>query len=267
VSQIDSYRSTMASGKHSDDTAITAPAATLDFQSGGPLSARRLLSVLAHDIRGPLTAIAVSSELLVDEVDDLDRGRIREMVTAIYSRTLWLQGLVENLLIAATIDEGHFKIQPQWVNIADILSELKVVVEPLLSARAQSLTIRRGIVPFDIWADGRRLSQALMNLILNASKYSPASTTVDVSLRLRDQHLRISIADRGPGLPHGTQERLFMPFLRAEEAISSGKEGQGLGLAIVKLIVDNHGGRVGAANRRHGGANFWIELPLQSVGR
>jgi two-component system sensor histidine kinase KdpD len=101
-----------------------------------------------------------------------------------------------------------------------------------------------------------------VNLIANASKYSAADTRISVRLTTQDGLVRVAVADRGPGLPQAGGARLFEPFYRGEEAATADPTGVGLGLAIVRAVVDAHGGKVGAANRRSGGANIWIELPV-----
>jgi two-component system sensor histidine kinase KdpD len=225
---------------------------------GGEVSA---LSAVAHDLRGPLTALATSSEILVEDFDALERGAIHGMVSSIHRRVIWLQGLVENLLCAASIGEGKFRVQPYAVSLLDTAAEVQAVVEPLLAKRQQRLRVRaRGPVPPAL-ADERRIGQALSNLILNASKFSDGGTDIDVTLRTRGDSIRVTVADRGCGIPPKLIKRLFEPFFRADTS-RTGREGLGLGLAIVHSVVLSHGGRVGARNRRGGGAEFWFELSI-----
>ncbi len=227
---------------------------------GGP----SLLSAVAHDLRTPITALAMSAELLAEDVDALDPGQIRGMVAGIHRQALWLQGLVENLLCATVLGEGRFEIHPQPIMLAEVLQEVRPVVEPLLAQKGQRLRVSAGRAHREVSVDWRRIGQVLVNLITNASKYAGRDTPIEVRCGLRSQAVRVTVADRGPGLPVGGGERLFAAFERGAEDKRSGKEGVGLGLAIVKAIVEAHGGRVGAANRRGGGASFWFELPLLS---
>jgi two-component system sensor histidine kinase KdpD len=220
-----------------------------------------LLSAVAHELRTPLTALATSSELLVEDLEVLDAEQVRRMVSTIHRGALWLQGLVENLLCAATIREGHFRIQPQPISLLDLVWEIRPVVEPLLAQKVQRLRLSsRGIIPA-VSGDGRRIGQALVNLISNAGKFAGHGTPIDVMLSTQGDYVRVAVADRGPGIPPASRGQLFEPFYRAAAAAQSGKEGVGLGLAIVKSIVAAHGGRAGADNRRGGGARFWLELP------
>jgi two-component system, OmpR family, sensor histidine kinase KdpD len=219
----------------------------------------RAFSMVAHELRGPLMALATSSELLVEDFDRLPQTQVREMVAGIHGRALWLQGLVENLLAAATLQEGRLHLHIQPTSLIEVVREVQQVVQPLLNRRGQQLRVRpRGRLP-EVPADSRRIGQVLVNLVLNASKFSPDGTAIEVTLSSRGGGILVSVLDRGPGLPEGLAERLFEPFYRAPT--TENQEGIGLGLAIVKSIVERHGGRVGAEDRPEGGARFWFELP------
>jgi signal transduction histidine kinase len=101
----------------------------------------------------------------------------------------------------------------------------------------------------------------LVNLILNASKFGPAKTAIDVAVALKDGKVQVSVADRGPGVSPEQALRLFEAYYRAPATASAGKDGVGLGLSIVKSIVEAHNGQVGVESRRGGGARFWFSLP------
>jgi two-component system, OmpR family, sensor histidine kinase KdpD len=98
-----------------------------------------------------------------------------------------------------------------------------------------------------------------VNLLEYAVKYTPAGTPLAVAARVADHVLEIEVADRGPGIPGGQEERIFEKFQRGTQ---SGGGGVGLGLPICRGIVEAHGGTIVAANREGGGAVFWIRLPL-----
>ncbi len=221
----------------------------------------RVFSMVAHELRGPLMALTTSSELLVEDFDVLAPEQVRDMVGGIHCRALWLQGLVENLLAAATLHEGRLHLHIQPTNLIEVVTEVQQVVQPLLQRRGQRLRVRtRGRLP-EVPADSRRIGQVLVNLVLNASKFSPADTDVEVTLARKGDGVQVCVLDRGPGLPPKLAERLFEPFYRSPTAEQSGQEGIGLGLAIVKSIIERHGGRVGAENRSGGGSRFWFALP------
>jgi two-component system, OmpR family, sensor histidine kinase KdpD len=193
-----------------------------------------------------------------EDVETLSPEQVRQMAQAIHRRTLWLQGLAENLLTAAALERGGLSICARPLDLRDVIEETALVVEPLLAQRSQPLRLDMPVGPATAVVDRRRIGQALANLVVNASKFSDPGTDVDVTLApgKRAGAWRITVSDRGPGLPAGGTKRLFSPYVRGDES----REGVGLGLSIVRSIAEAHDGRVGAAPRLGGGASFWIEI-------
>jgi two-component system sensor histidine kinase KdpD len=245
---------------------VTAtPEIVTSAQMVQPAHELTVLATVAHELRGPLTALATSSELLAEDFLHLDPQQVKSMLGAMHRRTLWLQGLVENLLCAATIREGRLQLYRQSLSVSDLMADVDAVVGPLLAQRGQRLRVRIGSRLPEVLADSRRLGQVLINLILNASKFGAANTSIDVTVTARGGAVRVTVADRGPGVSGEQSQRLFEPYYRAPATAGSGKDGVGLGLSIVKSIVEAHGGQVGVESRRGGGARFWFAIP--TVGR
>jgi signal transduction histidine kinase len=240
------------------------PDAVNTYRSAQPAHELTVLATVAHELRGPLTALATSSELLAEDFAHLDPEQVKSMLEAMHRRTLWLQGLVENLLCAATIREGRLTLYRQSLSVADLLADVDAVVGPLLAQRGQRLRVRLLSGVPEVLADSRRLGQVLVNLILNASKFGAPNTSIDVTVSYRDGAVRVAVADRGPGVAPEQAARLFEPYYRAPATAGSGKDGVGLGLSIVKSIVEAHGGAVGVESRRGGGARFWFVVPAVS---
>lgn len=239
--------------------------ATPDLQIGSSTSS--ILANLVHELRTPVSALATGSELLLDDLDELSREDLRRIVETMHRGAVWLQRVVENVLFAASITEGDVQLYPRPLNLIELIRDVVPVVDPLLRQRSQELRIADRLDGALVAADSRRIGQVLVNLIANASKYSSPSTPIDVAASRRGNVVRVQVADRGPGLPAGEADRLFMAYTRGPEAGFAGVDGAGLGLAIVKSIVDLHGGTVGASRRRGGGSIFWVELPLAVCDR
>jgi two-component system sensor histidine kinase KdpD len=265
---IDTEESDQADGFHCfdsqtisiEDVVVPGMASTAEAAPVNTLPAAHIFSTIAHELRTPLSSLMTSSELLANELDDLDAHEIRGMVSKIHRGALWLHGLVENLLCAATISQGRLQIHMRAQPMHEIVDEIVPIVEPVLARRGQRLQVYLRGTRRDAMADRRRIGQVLVNLITNASKFTDAGGAIDVVVEGRSDWLRVSVADRGPGIPEGSETLLFEPYARAAASVEAGKDGVGLGLAIVKSIVDAHGGRVGAGNRPGGGARFWFEL-------
>src|SRR5438874_7981693 len=189
-----------------------APETAVYPTSPAPHHELTVLATVAHELRGPLTAIASSSELLAEDFLQLDPQQVKHMLGAMHRRTLWLQGLVENLLCAATIREGRLSLFRQSLSLSDLLADVEAVVGPLLAQRGQRLRVRFGQGVAEVLGDSRRLSQVLVNLILNASKFGAANSPIDLTITGRGTAVRISVADRGPGVPGEDMQRLFEPY-------------------------------------------------------
>lgn len=225
------------------------------------------LATVAHELRGPLAALITSSELLAEDFEHLDARQVTAMLGGLHRRALWLQGLVDNLLCAASIRGGRLQLHRQPICFDDLLAEVDSVVGPMLAQHSQTLRVHVATGLPEVVADSRRVSQVLVNLILNASKFGPPATQIDVSLaRGADGGVRVAVADRGPGVAAEQAERLFEPYYQVPALAGGRQEGIGLGLSIVKSVVEAHGGRVGVENRRGGGARFWFSLPSAATG-
>jgi K+-sensing histidine kinase KdpD len=248
------------SGEQQDDAPAGDPHAFGTFRG---LPEGDVLRTVAHEIRGPLTALVTSTELLQEDFDSMAIEQKREIVSSMRRGALWLHTLVENLLCDATIREGRFQIHRQPVALAEVIEEVRPAVEPLLLRRRQPLRIRSNADVPSVLADPRRIGQVVVNLLSNASKYSPEAAPIELGISRLGSFVRVEVADGGNGIPLESADRLFEPFYRTRAAHQTMAPGAGLGLSIVKFIVEQHGGRVGAANRPTGGALFWFELPIE----
>lgn len=215
------------------------------------------LATVAHEIRGPLSALETASELLDRDLDNLDDQQIRTMISAIHRRTLWLRGLMENLLCSAAIREGRLRVHARPLDIVETVREVEAMVRPLLVRKKQTITVSAAATYPLVEADAHRIAQVLLNLLSNANKYADAGTEIDIAVGMERGIVRVSVSDRGPGLSAANTQSVFRAYDRAGR---TGGEGLGIGLWVVRSIVRAHGGRVGALNRAGGGATFWFEL-------
>ena len=230
-------------------------------QAFNPEQALGVLPTIAHELRGPVHTLMASVEILLEDLESLDVKQIRVMLVRMYRQLLWQQGLLENLLAVATIPDGRVPLLKRPIRLDEAVAEIELIVEPLLVHKNQRFRVRAHEPVPAVAADSRRIGQVLINLIQNASKYSPPDTPIDVDVVARGNVVRVTVADRGPGLPPEGAQALFTPFYRAARPDLATKEGVGLGLAVVHAIVAEHGGRVGAEPRSGGGACFWFEIP------
>jgi len=235
----------------------------------GPAPARAragsaaMMSTFAHEVREPLTALALSSAMLAQDADFFGPREVAAIAMAIHRRAIWLQQLVENLLFVPSIRGGRATVDKELVDLGGFIDEVVDVISPLLTQREQRIRLRgRTGIP-KVRLDRRQVGQAVANLLSNAAKFGPERTPIDVRLSEHGGFVRVAVSDRGPGLPTEPVELLFRRFHRAPVGNKLAR-GLGLGLAIVKEVAAAHGGSVGARPRPGGGATFWFDLPVGS---
>jgi two-component system sensor histidine kinase KdpD len=218
-----------------------------------------LLSAVSHDLRTPLATITGAATALRDE--DLPVDTQAELVTSIVGEATRLERLVANLLDMTRLEAGGLQLKRDWVPLDEVISSALTHLEERLERRVVTVDIAQD-VPL-IFVDPVLFEQLFVNLLENAEKYTPASTPIEVRSRLEGKLVVIEVIDHGPGIPPGTEAKVFDKFFRGPQL---GPPGAGLGLPICKAIVDAHGGTLAVENRTPGGAVFRVVLP-QVEGR
>lgn len=218
------------------------------------------LANISHEFRTPLSTLSASLELLMEQADDLTADDIRELLRPTHLSLLSLQTLIDNLLESSRIEAGMFALRRQPVALDDVIAEALTIARPLLERRGQAVAVTEPAEPVTVAVDRGRMTQALVNLLSNASKYSPIGKPIDLWVERREGALRVAVADRGPGIPPEDRVNVFRRFVRLDE-VGQEQQGMGLGLYLVKKVVEAHDGRVGVDDRPGGGAVFWLELP------
>jgi PAS domain S-box-containing protein len=219
------------------------------------------LANVAHEFRTPLSALAASIELLMDQAADLSADEIDELLKSLHLGILNLQTLVDNLLEGGSIEAGHFKVKTRSVDLETIITEAASTLQPLLDKYGQHLVLDLPIKVPLVRADPRRTVQVLVNLVSNASRYGPTDEEITISAALDDAEVHVRVADRGPGIHPDHKSDVFHRFLYPGTP-DQGKAGAGLGLSVVKAIIEAQGGRVGVDDRPGGGSNFWFTLQI-----
>ena len=215
-----------------------------------------LLSSVSHDLRTPLAVVTgAASSLLEDAIDAATR---RELTETILQEAQRLNRLVRNLLDMTRLEAGVVRVKKEWQPLEEVLGAALNRMEEALAGR-RVLTDLAPDLPL-VPLDAVLIQQLLVNLLENALKYTPAETAIEIRARTEPGGVEIVVADRGPGIPAGEEQRVFDKFYRIGGARGGGV---GLGLAICKGIAMAHGGRIFVLNRLGGGAEFHIFLPVE----
>jgi signal transduction histidine kinase len=220
------------------------------------------LANVAHEFRTPLSALAASVELLLDQAPDLTAGELEELLTSLHLGVLGLQTLIDNLLESASIETGHFRVHPRPSNLGDIIGDAVDTMQPILDKHGQGLVVELPAAIPVVQADPRRTVQVLINLLSNASKYGPDDAEIELRVTADKRLVRIAVADSGPGIPADYRPDLFRRFVHARSGNNKAQVGVGLGLSVVKAIVEAQGGQVGVEGQDGGGSVFWFTLPV-----
>ncbi len=169
-----------------------------------------------------------------------------------------MSSLVNNLLDMARIERGEVRLHLEWQTLEEVAGAALNATELILKKHKLEVDIAHDLPLVEI--DAALITRVLVNLLDNASKYTPAGSEVALSAEVAGDQLIVSVPDNGPGLPVGSEGEIFEKFTRGHRESST--RGVGLGLTICRAIVESHRGTISAANRPDGGAAFTFTLPL-----
>ena len=216
----------------------------------------RLLRMVAHELRTPLTAAKLAAQS--HELGQIDTHRFQDVLKR---RLNDIEALSQDLLeVGTTRWEALFN--PQRLNLGTVAAETILELEKLwVGRRLRLVTDIPADLP-DVYADGRRMRQVLLNLLENALKYTPDDGEVSLALLHRtSQWVQVSICDSGPGIPASEQQRIFQDRVRLPQT-SQTTSGYGVGLSVCRRIAEVHGGRIWVVSEPGEGACFHVTVPV-----
>ena len=225
-----------------------------------------LVSMVAHELRSPLTSISGFSELLLD--DDISREQSEEYAKIILTEATRLSDLINKFLDISRIESG--RIQPKKTEV-DLNETVQMVVgnNSYLAAQKEiDVEVHDPDKLPIVRADAGMMEQVFLNLFSNAVKYSPPRTRIDIVLKSTDQNVIVEVHDQGFGIPREAITRIFDKFYRVTDDENVREvTGSGLGLSLVKQIVDMHGGHLEVDSQVGKGSVFTVYLPRLSGKR
>jgi len=216
---------------------------------------------LVHELKTPLTPVLSSSELLVSELHEEPWASVARNI---HRGAANLSNRVDELLDLAKGEIGMLEVHPGSVDAQQLLRGIADDMGALVSSNGQSLELGLGPSLPMVWADEERLRQVVLNLLINASKFTPEGGKITLKAREEDGHLVIEVQDTGSGILEEEQERLFQPYHRQvsdRERLS----GLGLGLALCKYLVELHNGKIWVESKMGEGSTFAFTIPLATT--
>ncbi len=219
------------------------------------------LAILSHELRNPLAPIRSASHVIrmrapqdpaIAQAGQVIERQVRQMVR-----------LVDDLLEIARITQGRVGLRPRAESLEDVVATAIEAARPAIEAAGHRLEVRWPDEPLTVHADAQRLSQAVLNVLHNAGKYTPPGGRIAVSVGRDGERARVSIEDDGMGMDADTLPRIFDMFVQGPREPGDAAGGLGIGLALARRLVDMHGGAIGATSEGPGrGSRFDIVLPL-----
>jgi heavy metal sensor kinase len=219
---------------------------------------RRFTSDASHELRTPLAMIRSVGEVGLQK--DGTRADYRDIIGSMLEEVNRLTSLIDNLLTISRADSGHIHLHRSIIPVMDLAREAASLFEILVEEKAQHLVLE-GDEHARVEGDSLFIHQALVNILHNAIKYSPAGGTISVRVKNEGgSQVTIDIHDNGPGIPLEDHAKVFDRFYRVDKARSRESGGAGLGLAIAKWAIEAHGGRITIQSAPNQGCTFRIAL-------
>jgi PAS domain S-box-containing protein len=203
----------------------------------------QFLATMSHELRTPLNAIIGFSEVMKAEMmGPLGSPGYKDYATDIHGSGTFLLSIINELLDLSLIDSGEMKLDESLVQIDKIAESSVALLRSKAAAKGVKLTRAGPCNPPLLRGDARRIKQAVINLLTNAIKFTPAGGSVEISASWSEQGMVVTVTDTGIGISAADLERVMKPFVQAENPLARKHEGAGLGLAITKSICELHGG-------------------------
>ncbi|MCH7734070.1 MAG: HAMP domain-containing histidine kinase [Chloroflexi bacterium] len=226
------------------------------------------LSAIAHEIRTPLTTIVALTNLMERNCSPEVSSQQAEYLRMMRLNSQRLSALIDDLLDLHRHDRGELTINRRDIDPVTLLINAADTIQPVIEQRGQLLDLGMELDGVTVHADEARMAQVLINVLSNASKYSPRGANIHVRAGMLRDTLYITIRDEGRGFDHKQRERVFEPYYRVADGPSATEpavEGSGLGLAVARSLVELHGGVIDIISRPDHGTEVAICLPQAKI--
>lgn len=225
------------------------------------LSPRRsgeVLAIVSHDLRTPLSTIALGTTLLEDASQpEEDRTHVIEIIKRAADR---MERLIKDLQEVGRLESGRtLRIDARTVDLAALLCEACEALHVQAWAKGREVSCDLPDDPITVYADPDRICQVLGNLIGNAIKFTPRGGRITLAARREGLAVQVSVTDQGPGIPPSDLARVFEPYWQAP---GTARLGAGIGLKIAQGLVEAHGGRIWVESEVGVGTTFAFTLPV-----
>jgi len=220
------------------------------------------LASMSHELRTPLNAVIGFSELLLDGVPGEINDEQRECLSDILDSGQHLLNLINDVLDLSKVEAGKMELKIENLNLRDVIDDVVQIVKPMVDKNKHKIGISIEERLPQVRADKSRLRQVLLNLLSNATKFTPPGGELRIDVSREGDWCQASVVDNGIGIKKEDQKRIFEVFTQVETLPGGKKEGTGLGLALTRQFVETMGGRIWVESEYRKGSRFTLTLPL-----
>lgn len=215
------------------------------------------ISVASHELKTPITSLKLALQLLSRMKDNPSPLKMPQLIDQANKSLDKVSVLIADLLNVSKVNEGQLQLNKTWFTISEVVDDCCYHIR----ASGDYSIHTDGDLELRVFADVDRIDQVITNLVNNAVKYAARSKKIEVHLSKQGDMIKVSVTDKGPGIPHGKLAHLFDRYYRAD---SNGNQlsGLGLGLYIAAEIIKKHGGQIGVNSELGKGSTFWFTLPI-----
>lgn len=223
------------------------------------------ISAASHEIRTPLSSIIGALRIVEEYLHDNIPPKMSTYIDIAYRNSQRLMHVINDILDIQKIESGKMDFHFKPIELLPLIEEAIHMTSPYTEKYNIRIRLEKDKSNYIVNIDPDRFIQAITNLLSNACKFSPIKETVRIKFEKRGNWIRISVTDKGPGIPLEFQPRVFERFAQAKPIYMRGKQGTGLGLSITKTIVEELGGKICFKTEIGKGTTFYIDLPLWEV--
>jgi PAS domain S-box-containing protein len=221
----------------------------------------QFLAMISHELRTPLTSIIGFTTTMLAEDVHWEPEEQLDFIQTIQSEGFRLQELIDHLLDLSRLEAGILPISPEPVSLHEIMEDALPQMHTLTTGKSLTIQLPSNLPP--VYADKKRISQVLVNLVRNSAAYAPRGTEIKITANIQKTFLKINVIDQGPGIPPSDHKRVFRAFQRGALGDNGLLKGAGLGLAICKGLVDAHNGRIWINRKTTPGTTISFTLPFK----
>ena len=222
----------------------------------------RFISILAHDLKSPLSSMLGLVEIMLDNFQKYDLNEIEEYLKMLNESAESTFYLLEEILVWVKTNSGKLPFEPSNINLESIFNKALKILKPTAEKKKISLNLITNDIKI-IYADSNMLNTIIRNLISNAIKFTKRGGKINISAEKKDKEVIIIVADNGVGMTKKTLDKLFDITQKVSTFGTENESGTGFGLILCKEFVEIHGGRIWAESKEGKGSSFKFTLPFK----